>query len=108
MTPAAPPPARVGELREAGQPEPSEQLASPAFQKEMEGLLASWDARVAALWEGLEAGTLLVVCSSQGDTAYARYLQVRRAALLLRCAGDVVLTCWCGCCAALLLRCGYC
>ncbi len=68
---------RVTSLREAAQPEPSDPVQSAEFESEVDSVLGRWDQLLSALWEGVSSGTMVVICTGQGDTAYTRYLQVR-------------------------------
>jgi hypothetical protein len=67
-------------------------------------MLRWWDQLLSALWEGVSSGTMVVICTGQGDTAYTRYLQVRCWA---RCRCHMVRgACGCGLCEGLRLRWG--
>lgn len=69
--------ARVAALAEAGEPFPCPGYASPEARARVEAALRALDADVGRLWAGLPPGTLLVLVTGQGDTAYSRHAQVR-------------------------------
>ena len=101
-----PVPCRVAALREAAQPEPSALAAAPEWAAEREGVLRAWDARLEALWGALQPGTLAIVVSGQGDTAYTRYFQVC-VGLLAGAAFDLQLPMAAAAAAAMAARIGW-